>query len=75
MAKFKARIGAVDFEPKGEDKDLTLEVMFHLADISNGTKSWEVCRKWTDLLFIEFFNQGDLERAKNQTISYLMDRT
>jgi hypothetical protein len=49
-------------------------MMFHLADISNGTKSWGTCRRWTDLLFEEFFAQGDRERERKVAISYLMDR-
>ena len=31
--------------------------------------------KWTDLLFVEFFNQGDNERKLGINISMLMDRT
>ena len=62
LAKFKARLASPDFNPKTQDKDMILTMMFHLADISNATKTWEVCRKWTDLLFVEFFAQGDLER-------------
>jgi hypothetical protein len=49
--------------------------LFHLADISNSTKPWNVCAKWTELLFIEFFHQGDMERNRGVPISYLMDRT
>jgi hypothetical protein len=30
-------------------------LVFHLADISNPTKEWDICSKWTDRLFIEFF--------------------
>ena len=62
LSKFKTRIGALDFEPKKKDKMMTLKMMFHLADISNATKEWNTCRKWTDLLFQELFAQGDLER-------------
>lgn len=72
--KFKTRLTSQDFDPANGDKDMTLFMMFHLADISNGTKPWKVCQKWTDLLFIEFFHQGDLERNRGAPISYLMDR-
>lgn len=74
--KFKTRIQAPDFDPAaGADKDMLLYQLFHLADISNGTKPWAVCQKWTDLLFIEFFHQGDMERNRGAAISYLCDRT
>jgi len=47
---------------------------FHLADISNPAKPWSSCKKWTNMLFEEFFAQGDLERQQGLPISYLMDR-
>lgn len=75
LGKFKTRLGASDFDPKGSDKDSSLCMLFHLADISNGCKPFEVCRNWTDLLFFgEFFVQGDNERNRGSPISYLMDR-
>jgi hypothetical protein len=75
QSKLKSRVTSWDFDPAGNDKDITTHVMFHYADISNPTKRFDILRKWTDLLFIEFFNQGDLERDMGLTISYLMDRT
>lgn len=53
-------MNAPDFDySKGGDKKVSLNMFVHLADISNGTKPWVLCSKWVDLLFIEFFNQGD----------------
>ena len=43
LGKLKARLGANDFDPKEKDKDLILTMMFHLADISNPTKAWDIC--------------------------------
>ena len=74
LAKFKSRIAAEDFNPKEGDKDFAISMAMHLADISNPTKLWSTCRKWTDLLFEEFFIQGDAERKAGMKISYLMDR-
>lgn len=74
LGKFKTRLGSQDYDPAGQDKDATLFLIFHFADISNPTKPWQICRKWTDLLFIEYFNQGDVERRKGVPVSYLMDR-
>lgn len=42
LGKFKARIGSADFDPKTSDKELLVTEMFHLADISNSTKVWEL---------------------------------
>ena len=74
IGKIKARMASNDFDPKEKDKELVMSLTFHLADISNGTKPWEVCKKWTELLFQEFYKQGDQERRNRQPISYLMDR-
>jgi hypothetical protein len=62
LGKFKTRVTAEDYDCSGKDKDLTIHMMFHLADISNPTKPWDVCLEWTELLFVEFFEQGDNER-------------
>lgn len=40
LGKFKSRTSANDYDPieNEKDKELTLYLMFHLADISNTTK-------------------------------------
>jgi len=53
---------------------MTVKLFFHLADISNTVKSWQICKDWTDLLYVEFFAQGDLERKQGFPVSYLFDR-
>lgn len=76
LGKFKAKVTSSDFDPSCQrDKEDTIVMLFHLADISNSTKPWNICHNWIERLFIEFFYQGDLERSKGYTISYLMDRT
>ena len=57
ISKFKARISSPEFDPSvGTDKNLVMFEIFHFADISNQTKPWDVCLKWTELLFVEFFH-------------------
>ena len=75
MGKFKTRVASEDFDPTDGDKELASNFLFHMADISNPSKPWAVCKKWTDLLFLEFFEQGDKERELGINISFLMDRT
>ena len=70
----KTRIVSPDFEPNGKDKKEITNYLIHLADISNPTKPWKVWYKWIDLLFVEFFHQGDKEREKGLPVSFLMDR-
>jgi hypothetical protein len=74
MGKFKNRIDSADFDATSVDKELATDFLFHISDISNPTKPWPLCKKWTDLLFIEFFQQGDKERELGIPISFLMDR-
>ena len=52
-----------------------LELALHACDVSNSVKSFDVVRKWTYLLFEEFFHQGDLEKEAGLPISMLCDRT
>ena len=75
MQRLKGRIEQENYDPAGDDKKLSTEFLFHMADISNPSKPWPLCKKWTDLLFIEFFQQGDKERELGIDISFLMDRT
>lgn len=57
---YKNRIEAPDFDyTQGNDKRLSLNMFVHVADISNTTKPWTVCQRWIDLLFVEFYAQGD----------------
>lgn len=56
MGKFKSRITAADFDPAGTDKELCMNMVFHLADISNPAKKFDICLKWTELLYVEFFH-------------------
>lgn len=44
LGKFKGRVSAQDFDCSAQDKEITLHMLFHLADISNATKQWEVCQ-------------------------------
>ncbi len=74
LGKFKGRISADDFDPSANDKEMTMNLAFHLSDISNSAKPFNLCKNWIDLLFQEFFMQGDLERNQGLSISYLMDR-
>ncbi len=48
--------------------------ILHCADVSNPTKNWEVCERWTVLVMNEFFSQGDVERKLGNEISMNCDR-
>jgi len=59
--EMKKWLASLDFQANGKDKKAIMNWLIHLADISNPTKPWKVCYWWIDLLFVEFFNQGDKE--------------
>lgn len=74
--KIKTLIERKDFNlEEAKNKEILMKFMFHLADISNPWKPFNLCRLWTDLLFAEFFDQGDLEKKNNLAVSQFMDRT
>jgi len=73
MGEMSNNLNSMDFDPSGSHKKAIMNWMIHLADISNPTKPWKICYKWIDLLFVEFFQQGDKEREQGLQISYLMD--
>ena len=43
LSRFKTRISAQDFSPSAGDKELCMHMIFHLADISNACKKFELC--------------------------------
>jgi hypothetical protein len=44
------------------------------ADIGHLTHKWETHVKWVELLEEEMWRQGDAEKARNMSVSPLMDR-
>ena len=57
-----------------ENQQNILSQVVHTADLSNPAKMKEVFDKWTDLVYMEFFNQGDVEKKLGMQISPLCDR-
>eukprot|EP00937_MAST-01D_sp_MAST-1D-sp2_P007205 g7205.t1 len=51
-----------------------LNLFIHASDISNPTKVWDVCAKWSDRVMDEFFAQGDKERERGMQVSPMFDR-
>jgi hypothetical protein len=51
-----------------------LRSIVHVADISNPMKPLHVYQQWVQLVFAEFWQQGDEERRRGMPISMLCDR-
>jgi hypothetical protein len=64
-----------NYSKKYENSQMVLSMCIHTADLSNPAKINEVFDKWTELVFNEFFAQGDIEKTKGFIPSMLCDRT
>jgi hypothetical protein len=58
-----------------KSKQIILSFTIHSSDISSPAKSSKIYDEWIDLVFIEFFYQGDIEKKKNLPVTILCDRT
>ncbi len=59
LAKLNAHLSTNDFSRDvPDDRQLLVSAMLHSADLSNVAKpSFDVCRKWSDMVLNEFLNQ------------------
>lgn len=57
-----------------ENQQIILGMCIHTADVSNPAKPEKINKVWVDLVFVEFFNQGDVEKSKGLPVSMLCDR-
>ena len=51
-----------------------MEICMHAADVSVPCRNFKLLKKWSYLLFEEFFNQGDEEKSRGLQVSFLCDR-
>ena len=59
---------------KFDEQQTMLNYLIHTADLGHNTHKFHISLQWIELLTYEFWNQGDVEREKNLTISFLCDR-
>jgi hypothetical protein len=64
----------IEDSAKFENQQIVLNNILHVADISNPAKLTSTYKNWIDLVFQEFFFQGDLEKKENLQVSLLCDR-
>jgi len=70
----KRQLVSPDSKNVFDDQQEILNFLIHSADISANTKCWDISLKWGDLVYEEFFLQGDLEREKGLPFSMFCDR-
>ena len=56
------------------DQQEIINFVLHSADISHNTKEWKISEIWTQNVYEEFFNQGDIEKGNDLPVSNFCDR-
>ncbi|KAJ2852549.1 hypothetical protein IWW36_000178 [Coemansia brasiliensis] len=51
-----------------------INILMHAVDVFNPVLPWPMCKKWSDLMNMESFHQGDLEKKLSLPLSPNMDR-
>jgi len=66
----------VDLKSKNlfDEQQEILNFIMHSADISHNSKDWKISKKWSSLVYKEFFNQGDMELEQDLPYSMFCDR-
>lgn len=57
-----------------ESRKLFVKLFLHLADLSNSTKPFRICRIWAQQILEECFVQGDAEKKLSIPVQALNDR-
>lgn len=57
-----------------KSKQLVSNSLIHACDISTSLRQYELSTMWADLLFDEFFGQGDMEKSQGLEVSMMCDR-
>ncbi|XP_058269463.1 cGMP-dependent 3',5'-cyclic phosphodiesterase isoform X2 [Hemibagrus wyckioides] len=69
------KMAEAGYNPKSQTHhSLLLCLLMTSCDLSDQTKDWKTTRKIAELIYKEFFSQGDLEKAMGNRPSEMMDR-
>ncbi|XP_060799391.1 cGMP-dependent 3',5'-cyclic phosphodiesterase isoform X2 [Neoarius graeffei] len=69
------KMAEAGYNPKSQThRSLLLCLLMTSCDLSDQTKGWKTTRKIAELIYKEFFSQGDLEKAMGNRPSEMMDR-
>ncbi|XP_062236303.1 high affinity cGMP-specific 3',5'-cyclic phosphodiesterase 9A-like [Platichthys flesus] len=73
LNRFRSIQSVFDFSNK-EHKEVLMNILLKVSDISNEARPMAVAEQWLDCLLQEFFNQSDTEKQKGLPVSPFMDR-
>lgn len=69
------RMGTDGYDPSNaHHHELMCSLMMTSCDISDTCKEWNTAKSIAEMIYTEFFTQGDLEKALGSTPSEMMDR-
>uniref|UniRef100_A0A8D2NE85 Phosphodiesterase n=1 Tax=Zonotrichia albicollis TaxID=44394 RepID=A0A8D2NE85_ZONAL len=69
------KMAEVGYDSKNKQhRSLLLCLLMTSCDLSDQTKGWKTTRKIAELIYKEFFSQGDLEKAMGNSPLEMMDR-
>uniref|UniRef100_A0A8C3SQJ0 Phosphodiesterase 2A n=1 Tax=Chelydra serpentina TaxID=8475 RepID=A0A8C3SQJ0_CHESE len=69
------KMAEVGYDPENKQHHtLLLCLLMTSCDLSDQTKGWKTTRKIAELIYKEFFSQGDLEKAMGNRPMEMMDR-
>ncbi|KAI9361588.1 hypothetical protein DFJ73DRAFT_789099 [Zopfochytrium polystomum] len=75
IAKFKNKLSGSGLQYEdAKDRQLLMDIAIKCGDINNAAKNLDLCRTWAGRIMEEFFQQGDLEKARALPVSMFMDR-
>jgi len=75
ISKFRVKVGAEGvFYEDVEDRRLVATMCIKAADIGHSALEWRLHTLWSERVSMEFFEQGDEERALGLPVSALCDR-
>lgn len=57
-----------------ENRLFILKIALKCADLGNPCRSWELSRRWSELICSEFYRQGDFERQLNLPVTPFCNR-
>lgn len=57
-----------------ENRLFILKIALKCADLGNPCRSWELSRRWSELICSEFYRQGDFERQLNLPVTAICNR-
>jgi hypothetical protein len=75
VGRFKSRLEVDNLFKTKDDIRLAMQMSIKISDVSNPSRPLYLYLRWSDVINIEFWAQGDREKELKVQVSPLMDRT